>query len=63
MNMKFEICGIIAENDAIGQRKFESIMNACKMIYDPSNLFYKRYRCLRMLVNAVANLTNVLRMK
>ena len=28
-----------------------------------ANLFYKCYKCLRMLVNAVANLTNVLRMK
>ena len=46
-------------------REILYIINVCEMFYDSSKsvLVFKSYRCLRMLGNAVANLTNVLPMK
>ena len=41
-------------------REILYILNSCKMFYNRSNLFYKYYKWLRMLANAVANHTNVL---
>ena len=48
----------------IGQGKIYTLLRMLSKCFTIlANLFYKWYKCLGMLANGVANLTNVLRMK
>ena len=47
----------------IGQGKIESLCMLVNCFTILANLFYKWYKCFRMLANTVANLTNMLQMK
>ena len=57
----FEFRAKITENDMVGQEK-NNLRMLERYFKTLANLFYDCYKCLRILTNDVANLTNVLRM-